>query len=402
MPVIFDYDFGTELRKKLGGHKIFNKIEGWVVKVEINDHLLKLLKEHRDDQLITKIVQEKGQKICKETELRLEKQIVESLAEIKKSTNKVDEKAIRARWYKEIDGELKKTTVRLKLLPREQWNKLLLKVDERTKEYKKYKSDAIVDIVVTTGGLVVAAGAVGSAAASFGATAIPAIIATVRSSCQFVQAIRTLAEDVETVQERAQKHIKDFLHHYHEKRKSVRSSDVAKAVLNGVLGINVATSLQTLIKDVDLWSAKAGGLYVAAVKFSRLTTGVLAGLDKGNAELRSSQLAPELKSKMEKHLAKLEKDFTQNFNTANAFMGRSKEAMKGLKQAKEQIHLIEGDTPGSLQKMDKIASLLTGFTLAAAGATTGFIEAEKEALKIAAESLRCADDLGILLKEAIS
>jgi hypothetical protein len=43
--------------------------------------------------------------------------------------------------------------------------------------------------------------------------------------------------------------------------------------------------------------------------------------------------------------------------------------------------------------------LIAGFTLAA-GATTGFLEAEKETLKIAAESLWTAGDLGLLLKEA--
>jgi len=41
--------------------------------------------------------------------------------------------------------------------------------------------------------------------------------------------------------------------------------------------------------------------------------------------------------------------------------------------------------------MDKIAGVITGFTVAATGATTGFLEAGQEALRIAAESIRLAD-----------
>ena len=38
-----------------------------------------------------------------------------------------------------------------------------------------------------------------------------------------------------------------------------------------------------------------------------------------------------------------------------------------------------------------IAGVITGFTVAATGATTGFLEAGQEALRIAAESIRLAD-----------
>lgn len=402
MPVIFDYDFGSELYKKLGSQKIFSKLDGWVVKVEIDNYVLNLLKKFNDDKLITQIVNDKGRKICAETRTRLEKMIVDSRDAFQKSKKDPDIKALREQYCKAFDVELKGVAKRLKELPRDQWNKLTSKVDEKSKEYKKYKSDAIIDIVVSTGGLALSAAAVGSAAASFGATAIPAIIATVRSSLKFAQAIRTMAEDAATVQERVLANIKDFLKHYAEKKGSVRAADVGTAVLNGVLGINVGTTVESLIKDVDLWSAKNGGLYVAGVKYARLATEVLSQIDKATKELNQGQFQPAAKAKMEKALSKLQASFKTHFENANHFMAESKKTNKGLKQAKDAISQIQANTPGFLKKMDTIANVLTGFAIAAGGSAAGYVEAGKEALKIASETIRTVDEMAILVKEGVS
>ena len=398
MSVIFEYDFGTELYMKLGKHKVFEKVDGWVVKVEINDHLLKLLKQNHDDLLITQLVSDKGRKLCKETEAKLETHILTYV----KSKKSADAKAVRTECYKLIDDELKAVKAKVKDLPRVQWNKLLLKVDEKTKEYKKYKSGAIIDVVMSSGGLLIAAGAVASAGASFGATSIPALIASVRAIAKFAQSVKTIAEEAETVKKRAQANIGKFLETYAKKRKGVQPGDVAKAVLNGVLGFDVANTVGTLIKDVDLWSAKSGGIYIAGVKFARLATEINNAIEKSRAELKAKNVDPGVKAKMEKALEKLEKTFTTNFQKASISMARAKDAMKGLKETKANLALIQGNTPGYLQKMDKIVGLITGFTLAAAGATTGFIEAGTEAAKLVVEAIKSVDELANLIKEVAS
>lgn len=400
MKVVFEYDFGSALRIKLGKHKVFDKVEGWIVKVEIDDTLLKLLKANHDDKLIIEIVMTKGKKLCEEAEREMEKRILAWVDKYKKADKPPDSKAARLQMYKDIEDQLKEVRQKLQNLPKVQWNKLLTKVDERTKEYKKYKGEAIFDIVVSSGGLLLAGGAIASAAGSFGATAIPALIAAVRAGAKFAQSVKTLAEEAETVKNRAQTGIKEFVETYKEKRKA-RGADVAKAALNGVLGFNVATSVATLIKDVDLWGSKASGIYVAGVKFARLATEIRGGLKKSNADLNTPNLDPKLKAKMEKALEKVAKTFTTTFEKANASMARAKEAMKGLKEAKTNLGSIQGNVPGFLPKMDKIAGLLTDVALAAGAATAGFIEAHGEAVKLAAESIVSADEIGLIFKEAV-
>jgi len=91
-------------------------------------------------------------------------------------------------------------------------------------------------------------------------------IASVRAIAKFAQSVKTIAEEAETVKKRAQANIGKFLETYAKKRKGVQPGDVAKAVLNGVLGFDVANTVGTLIKDVDLWSAKSGGIYIDVYK----------------------------------------------------------------------------------------------------------------------------------------
>jgi hypothetical protein len=224
----------------------------------------------------------------------------------------------------------------------------------------------------------------------------------VRAIAKFAQSVKTIAEEAETVKKRAQANIGKFLETYAKKRKGVQPGDVAKAVLNGVLGFDVANTVGTLIKDVDLWSAKSGGIYIAGVKFARLATEINNAIEKSRAELKAKNVDPGVKAKMEKALEKLEKTFTTNFQKASISMARAKDAMKGLKETKANLALIQGNTPGYLQKMDKIVGLITGFTLAAAGATTGFIEAGTEAAKLVVEAIKSVDELANLIKEVAS
>ena len=395
--VVFEYDVSKNLKSKYTS-RIFKKIDGATVKLEIDDKVLDALEASKDRDLAAIKIAEKGQKICKIATDELASRLAELEHNIEGMSEKDSHpliKAYRAEVVKKLDGLKAKLTV----LPEDQWKKFLAKYGEAKKEYKSYKVNAAVDVALGGLGVVASAAAIGATAHTGGASLVLGVIGMTRSVAKIAQTVYAISTDVEKFGTGLKEDIESLVKDFAEGKAKAVGKDLAKSTVNTVFGAPFFTTVSTAKKKADTFKGKVAGAYVGGVKLSQEVTKSLNEITKLEKELAGLK-GKDLK-KTKAKLEKLQKNFDDLFEDAANLNEKAKRVDGQLKSVEAALTILQSQT-ATLAMFEKAMDILFTIGLAAGSAGAGIHEFAGKSLELAREGLSLGVEVGKMIAEELN
>ncbi|MCB1777049.1 MAG: hypothetical protein KDI50_06410 [Candidatus Competibacteraceae bacterium] len=316
----------------------------------------------------------------------------------------------------EIDHAL----YRAQLAAQRRWETLA----EQHKEYKKYKKDVVVKVVLGTTGLGLAGAGLALAIPTGGASLALAVVIAWRSLVDGLKLLAALAKEAETVGKETRKLLESLKKRYDNKTKgNVASQEVTASVINALLQTEVGNISKANSKN-ELWGQKLAGIRTRAHSLAIQMNELLVKQDALTDLLMAIELQIEEfavcygrnHKNVRKKLEKLRKAVSQkntlilkvkqilDSNKIPTFHQRAEDGLKAQQLAAQALAELKKKSPGWTQKFDSYFALLVNVGLAAAGDTVGFIGA-KEIVDWTLTGVTTANDLATNIKdlcEAIS
>ena len=394
--VVFEYDISKALKSKYTS-RVFKKIDGATVALEIDDKVMTALEESKDRDLAAAKIVERAQKICKVAA----DELAVRLAELEHNLEGKDKdeqhkliKGFRAEVVKKLEG----LKAKLKVLPEDQWKKFLTKYSEAKKEYLKYKVNAVVDVTVGTLGVAASAAALAGTAHTGGASLVLGVIGMTRSVAKISQVVYSLAVDVEKQGNALKEDLESLLKQFADSKGKATGKDLAKTTVNAVFGAPFFTTVSTASKKAETFGGKVAGTYVGGVKLSREVTASLNAMKKLEGDL--SKLKGKDLKKTEAKLEKLQGNFDKLFEKAANLNAKAERVERDLNTVKAVLTELKDETK-TLAYLEKALTILTSVGLAAASAGVGIHEAAGDALELAKEGITLAGEVLENAKEAL-
>lgn len=387
--VIWQRDVAEEVKKKYNPPWM-SKFSGYVVKLRLNDDILRVLKAE-GDLATPQFMVEDAQDLCAATVEKIIKvgRNAERAAQGKDKTAAAKDYDLFERYVKAAVQSLGKDVAKVPAL---RWKKFVA----RKKQYKDYKIQAGCDVAIGTlqlaAGGVAIAGAVGTAGA-----ALPlAIVGTVRGVAALAQTCHDLARGAEDVQDKLLNDLnslrKSYLTVSDEAKKSMAVKEVTTSVLAGLLGAHppFLASIPKCDKNFNLWSNKIAGLAVKGRDLSRDTMKLLGQVDDLEKQLKTAN--SKTASKTLDKVRKLRTNVSNTFDKAADVNARVKRADATLPKVETLLKLLKNKNSDFAKIFDRVFPAVVNLALAGSGAGVGF-EGAKSALETANTAVGLSKDI---------
>jgi hypothetical protein len=404
MPVtIFEYDF-TDYINKMHLSKTVKPAGHYKVALTLNDKVLDALEKSKDKDFLGLRMKEKAQKVCEKAAVELVTKWKELDAELEgmRKLNKLTDEMAKSRvaaFGEVVKKKVAEVKVQLGKLPEEQWKKFLAKYGKAKKEYQNYQVGAGVDVALGTLGVI---GGIAAAVGTHGAGLALAIIPIIRSAVKVGETVYMIAIDVKKLVDDLKVSIEKMKDEFTASSKKAKAAaagkDLAKSLLNTVVGGQFIDTVSNVGKKTETASGKASGAYLGGVRLSREVTEALNQMQKLEQKLASG--GGKKPEKTLKELTKLQGGFDKLFGKAADLNAKAQQVEKDLKAIKTQLKVLQANTT-ELAIAEKVINVLANVAIAAAGAGVNLAGAGKEVLEITKESVNLTRELATSVKEEL-
>lgn len=212
------------------------------------------------------------------------------------------------------------------------------------KDYAKYKWKAGVKVSLGVAGLITSVTIMASSAASFGVSAIPGIIAMVRSVAQLAQQCKALCQELESTIKELQKNMKVVVASYKDASKAkVAASEVAAMLVQKVITVEMPSIVkcETLLQR---GRDKTGGVIVRSHDMAKK-------LEKALVDVEAIMKKAEGKSRSK--LGDIEGRINVMIITIQAEVKRATDGKARLDQAEPIVKQLIAKKPAALPYIEK-------------------------------------------------
>lgn len=384
--VIWGREVASEV-SKVYKSKTLPGLKGYKVELLISDQVLDVLEEDGGGQRIAAQMVEDAQKACEATVALLATELKKLDAECLKGTEDSIKKRA-ASFDVFIKSEVNKLGAKLKAIPEARWKAWVA----TQAQYKKYKVDTGIKIVMGTLGAVGSGLAIAAAVPTGGATLALGIVGGVKSGLELIKIGAKCAMEAEQVQKKVMLHLKAMSSIYGNcKGKSQKGAakEAAMSALNALLPVELAPTLNQITSDCGLWDNKLAGVEINADKAANNAMNNLKLTDGLESKLKSSKSkdAGKILDKIKKLRIEIDKSLTK-CTDAGERVTKGRAAHEFI--TKKLLPELRSKQPKWVDVFDKVAPVAVNLGLAAGGGADAFASA-KSALEFTQASLDVAN-----------